>query len=255
VHGRSVYVALETCRPMTSTSRQFMAALAEHPDGSLGPNELCLSCVKVLPIDRAAIAIGVASVTWEPLGASDETATRIEAHQAVTGEGPASDATARAGPVLVDDLAKEFNRWPGFTAALGDDAQGAMFAFPLQIGAIAVGVLDLYRVAPVPLEPGHMTAMLEVADIVTMVLLSRAPPRDVVANSAELWWVPSPASSQIHQATGMVVAQLEVPPGIAYLRLRAFAFAHDIPLTTVAHDVIERRLRFNPDDRWPEDNR
>jgi hypothetical protein len=232
---------------VTQVSQRFTAALAEYPDGLLGPNQLCLSCVKVLPIDRAAITISVESSTWEPLGSSDATATRIEAHQAVTGEGPAIDAVERAGPVLVDDLAKEFNRWPGFTAALGDDAAGAMFAFPLQIGAIAVGVLDLYRAAPIPLESEDLTAMLEVADIVTMVLLSRAPLLDANPNSAERW-APSPASSQIHQATGMVVAQLEVPARIAYLRLRAYAFAHDTPMTTVARDVIERRLRFNPDD-------
>jgi hypothetical protein len=39
-----------------------------------------------------------------------------------------------------------------------------------------------------------------------------------------------------------------VPPRIAYLRLRAHAFANDVPLTEVARDVIERRLRFDPDD-------
>lgn len=225
-----------------------MAALAKYPNGLLGPDELCRSCVDVLPIDRAAITIGVASATWEPLGASDETATRIEAQQAVTGEGPAIDAMTHAGPVLVDDLAKHFNRWPGFTAALGSDARGAMFAFPLQIGAIAVGVLDLYRTESVALGPEDMKAMLAVVDIVTMVLLSRAPPLDIDTSSAEVWWVPTPASSEIHQATGMVVAQLAVPPRIAYLRLRAHAFAHDSPLTEVARDVIERRLRFDPDD-------
>ncbi len=232
---------------MTPPSHRFMAALAEYPDGALGPGELCKSCVEVLPVDRAAITVVVATSAWEPLAASDETATRIEAHQAVTGEGPAIDAAKQSGPVLVDDLAKEFGRWPGFTAALGTDARGAMFAFPLQIGAIAVGVLDLFRTLPVPLETNDMTAILEVADIVTMVLISRAPPFDIDASSKDAWWAPSPASSQIHQATGMVVAQLEVPPRIAYLRLRAYAFAHDVPLATVARDVIERRLRFNPD--------
>jgi hypothetical protein len=233
---------------VTSTAREFMTALAEYPDGLLGPTELCLSCVKVLPIDRAAITVGLASDTWELLGASDETAARIEAQQAMTGEGPAIDALTRAGPVLVDDLAKHLAGWPGFTSALGPDDHGALYAFPLQIGAIVVGVLDLYRAEPLSLESEDMTAMLAVTDIVTMVLLSHTPPLEGAPGAAEAWWVPSPASSEIHQATGMVVAQLAVPPRIAYLRLRAHAFAHDLPLTTVALDVIERRLRFNPDE-------
>lgn len=233
---------------VTSTSQQFMAALAEHPDGTLGPREMCTSCVKVLPVDRAALTIGVAPTTWEPLGASDDVAARMEAHQIVAGEGPAIDAVARGGPVLIDDLAREFDRWPGFITALGRDARGAMFAFPLQIGAIAVGVLDLYRVEPVAPEPDDMTAMLAVTDIVTMVLLSRTPPADIDTRSVDPWWTPSPSSSEIHQATGMVVAQLMVPPRDAYLRLRAHAFAQDRPLTEVARDVIERRLRFESDD-------
>jgi len=233
---------------VTSTSQQFLAALAEHPDGTLGPRELCISCVKVLPVDRAALTVGGAATTWEPLSATDETAARIEAHQLVTGEGPAVDAAERGGPVLVDDLSTEYDRWPGFTAALGRDAYGAMFAFPLQIGAIAVGVLDLYRNEPVPIEPDELTAMVAVADIVTMVLLSRPPPADIDTNTTDAWWTPSPASSEVHQATGMVIAQLSVAPRIAYLRLRAYAFAHDKPLTEVAREVIERRLRFDPDD-------
>jgi hypothetical protein len=105
-------------------------------------------------------------------------------------------------------------------------------------------VLDLYRIEPVPIESEELTAMLAVADIVTMVLMSRQPPVD----AADAWWTPSPSSSEIHQATGMVIAQLSVAPRIAYLRLRAYAFASDRPLTDVARDVIARRLRFDPDD-------
>ena len=125
--------------PVTSTAQRFMAALAEYPDGALGPHELCLSCVRVLPVDRAALTIGDASSTWEPLGATDDTAARIESHQAIAGEGPAVDAAERGGPVLIEDLSTQFDRWPGFTSALGSDAHGAMFALPLQIGAIAIG--------------------------------------------------------------------------------------------------------------------
>lgn len=225
-----------------------MTALARYPDGALGPRQLCLACVEVLPVDRAAITISVAATTWEPLSATDETAARIEAQQSITGEGPAVDALRRGGPILVDDLAAQFDRWPGFSTALDHDARGAMFAFPLQIGAIAVGVLDLYRVEPKPIRPQDMTAMLAVADIVTMVLLSRTPTHADVGAS-DVWWTPSPTAREVHQATGMVVAQLSVAPADAYLRLRAYAFTHERPLTDVARDVIERRLRFDPDER------
>jgi hypothetical protein len=238
---------------MTTTSQRFLTALADYPDGTLGPRELCASCVKVLPVDRAALTIGVTPTTWEPLSATDETAIRIESQQIVTGEGPAFDAVERGGPVLVDDLATQFDRWPGFTTALGRDAHGAMYAFPLQIGAIAVGALDLYRSEPTPIQPADLTAMLSVADIVTMVLLSRPLPIDGDTGAMNPWWTPSPASSEIHQATGMVVAQLSVTARVAYLRLRGHAFGQDRPLIEVAREVIGRRLRFEPDEEpWSE---
>ena len=118
--------------------------------------------------------------TWEPLGASDETAARIEAQQAVTGEGPAIDAMTRA-------RARAGRRPRRRSSAGGRASRRRSAPTPtarcspsrLQIGAIAVGVLDLYRVEPIPLEPEDMTAMLAVADVVTMVLLSRTPPLDI----------------------------------------------------------------------------
>ncbi len=225
-----------------------MSAIAQYPDGTLGPRELCLSCVKVLPVQRAAITVGVASATWETLGASDDRAMRIERHQIVAGEGPAVDAAACGGPVLVDDLSAQFDRWPGFTTTAGDDARGALFAFPLQIGAISVGVLDLSRDEPPELQPADMLAISGVTDIVTMVLLSRPAHGGTDGQGPDSWWIPSPSSTEIHQATGMVVAQLSVPPSVAYLRLRAYAFARDQALVDVARDVIERRLRFDPED-------
>jgi hypothetical protein len=51
----------------------------------------------------------------------------------------------------------------------------------------------------------------------------------------------------VHQAAGMVSAQLECGVGQALVRLRAFAFGNGRTLTSVAEDVVARRLRF--DDR------
>lgn len=48
--------------------------------------------------------------------------------------------------------------------------------------------------------------------------------------------------AEIHQATGMVVAQLGVGAADAFARLRAYAFAHDRLLVEVSRDVVARRL-------------
>ena len=52
---------------------------------------------------------------------------------------------------------------------------------------------------------------------------------------------------EIHQATGMVVAQLDLSATDAFARLRAHAFLEHRLLGDVARDVVARRLRFTQD--------
>ena len=45
----------------------------------------------------------------------------------------------------------------------------------------------------------------------------------------------------------MVLVQLRTSPEDAFVRLRAYAFAHRQPLGAVARDVVSRRLVFSED--------
>jgi hypothetical protein len=51
----------------------------------------------------------------------------------------------------------------------------------------------------------------------------------------------------VHQATGMISVQLDSDLTAAFLRLRAHAYLTGHRLSQVANDVVERRLRFDPD--------
>jgi AmiR/NasT family two-component response regulator len=55
--------------------------------------------------------------------------------------------------------------------------------------------------------------------------------------------------AEVHRAAGMVMAQAGVTIEDALVRLRAYAFSSGRSLTEVASDVVERRLRFDPDNR------
>lgn len=88
--------------------------------------------------------------------ATDERAAGIEDLQLTTGVGPCIDAVTSGSPVLIADLDRsegvDLARW----APLGDlPASGVrvLFAFPLRIGAITVGALDLYRDTPANSRP------------------------------------------------------------------------------------------------------
>jgi len=58
------------------------------------------------------------------------------------------------------------------------------------------------------------------------------------------WWGQSSDARTIHQATGMVVAQLGVSAREAYVRLQGHAFANGTLLGEVAEEVVARRLRL-----------
>jgi len=45
----------------------------------------------------------------------------------------------------------------------------------------------------------------------------------------------------------MLVAQLEVAPAVALVRLRAHAYATGRSATDVARDILDRRLRLDAD--------
>jgi hypothetical protein len=112
------------------------------------------------------------------------------------------------------------------------------------VGAVRLGALDLYRDQPGPLtDDQHADAlvMADVAAAAVLMLQANAPPGKLAAEleaSADFQYV-------IHQASGMVSAQLEVSVGQALIRLRAYAFGNDRPLAEAARDVVARTLRFD----------
>jgi AmiR/NasT family two-component response regulator len=54
-----------------------------------------------------------------------------------------------------------------------------------------------------------------------------------------------PFRTHVHQATGMISAQLGIDMAEALVRLRGFAFTQDRPIDEVAGQVVVRTLRFD----------
>jgi hypothetical protein len=176
--------------------------------------------------------------------------------QLTLGEGPCHDVLTSAAPVLAADLGSEqsVRRWPGFAAQAGLLGAGAVFAFPLTIGAIRAGVMGLYRSAPGPLPAELFGDSLILADLATALLLdgaARDGDGDAAAGAGPVMDGQSPDlvlhRAEIDQATGMLTVQLGVSMAEAFARLRAYAYAHDRRLADVASDIVARRLRLHAD--------
>jgi hypothetical protein len=112
--------------------------------------------------------------------------------------------------VFIPDLRDDPDgRWPLFDDAVREVPARGLFVFPLLVNATRVGVLTLYRSAPGPLTDAAAHTATILAQVIAPELAQRILTPDPVdrANSAD----PNDRS-EIYQATGVVMAQLELTP-------------------------------------------
>ena len=170
--------------------------------------------------------------------ATDPVARSVAELQFTLGEGPSVDAAASGAPVLVGDLADRGNgkdaRWPGLLdEILGLDVR-AFFAFPIRVGEVSLGTLDLYRRRPGVFSSDQVDVAWSAVDAIGSDLLQSDPRTDGDGSY--------PLS--VHRAAGMVMIQLGTSIDDALVRLRATAYLDAIPITQLALDVLEGRRRF-----------
>ncbi len=229
-----------------AVSQALLAIAGDVEDDRALAEQICRAYVVGLDVDGAAISLQTASTSSQTLCATDATAELLEELQFSLAEGACVEAAVTGRPVLVPDMrhATEVSRWPIFAAAVVEQSDvGALFAVPLQWGTINLGVLDLYRKAPGSLSDAQLRDAMSAAEMAALMFLGvRTDPGDGA-------WLDHSVHgrAEIHQATGMVVAQLGVSAQDALARMRAYAFAEQQLLSDVAHDVLSRRLRFTQD--------
>jgi len=229
---------------VTTRTTEILSEVARGDvDDAALPGRLVSMCADALPITGVGLVLMTDAGPAGMVAASDRAATALEDLQFTLGEGPCVDASSSGRPVLVPSLAAAGGaQWPAFTTgALAADV-AAVFALPLRVGGIRLGVLDLYRDVTGPLSAPGLAEALSFADAATTVLLhlqSHARAGEAVAVLED--------RTEVHQATGMVSAQAGVDLASALLLLRARAFATERPVLDVARDVLSRLVRFDPE--------
>jgi hypothetical protein len=229
------------------TARAWARITAAHEGGvPVGVAALCRAAVRWLDVDGASVTVMSGAMVREPLFSSDRLSARLEELQFMTGEGPGAEDFRFGSPMLIPDLEAVAARWPGFVSAAVAAGARAMFALPLQAGAIRVGVLSLYRVLPGSMAADELAEVLVFADIALQMVLDSA-----AGISGSPAYQPldglSDSRAEVYQATGMISVQLGVTLEEAFVRMRAHAFASSTALSAVADDVVNRELRFSPD--------
>ena len=222
------------------TNDLFQVASDALSDNRGRISDLARPFLQFLPVSGASVSTFGSFLGAETISATDARAGRVDELQFDLGEGPCWDALVNRRPVLEPDLATKSNAsWPAFLAAIHEEEIGAIFAFPLLFGPLEIGALDLYSVAPVSLSPEQQRQTLVLSAIVSRIILRHAISGDELPDETTTF-----SRRLIHQATGMVLAQLGTTAEDAHLIIQARAFAENRPMREVAQDVIERRIRF-----------
>ncbi|GAB2602975.1 GAF and ANTAR domain-containing protein [Kribbella endophytica] len=172
------------------------------------------------------------------LTATDDIAARLEDLQDVLGEGPGPTAY-RTGEITIADLSSGSSQWPLFIEAAGN-IPGVLYAVPMRPGGTVLGVLSVHYPSATDLPSAVQAQFL--ADAIGAALLKDSP-----SNESDWRGSTWASRSEIHQATGMVVAQLRISPEDALALLRAHAFSHNLTLPEIAEQILHRRLRFSDD--------
>ena len=223
------------------------AALAGAPSALDAADRLCEACVQLLDVDGASISLVEAGAPQGTFGSSGSLSRTLDELQFTYGEGPCQDAVAQRRPVLAEDLdGPDGDRWPALSEVMLAHGIRAVFALPVTVVSAPIGALDLYRRRRGPLDGDFLAAGLWAAGLAALPVLdlSTAEVDWEAAGYAEAGWeqLASLERIEVYQATGMIVAGLDVPAAEALVRLRAHAISHGLTASQVAYMVLDRRL-------------
>jgi ANTAR domain/GAF domain len=209
---------------------------AEHPLTW----RVCHAAREVMGVDGASITMDNSAPNRVILCATDMRSDMLENLQDVLGEGPCRDAFDLGRPMQTGLDRHAATRWPQFVPAaekiVGTDA--VLWAFPMHSAGDVIGTMNLYRISQSPLVES-IDAVQFLADTLAATLL-REPSALAEMADASAW----SSRAAVHQATGMLVAQLGVSIDDALAVLRSYAFANSAHLAHVARAVVERKLNL-----------
>lgn len=209
-------------------------------------NRLCSAIAHEVDVVAASITVGppgedsVVVAAHEPLG------RRFTESEFAVGEGPAHDAYTLRRPVLVPELGGASDgAWPAYATTAMAAGVRAVFAFPLQVGSVRVGVLTLHHDRVLQLGPTDLTTCLVMAELATERLIDSPHPaaEEIEPSLAEAMSY----RAEVYQAQGMVAVALGLTLADSFASIRAHAFRTGRDLSDLAYDIVHHGYRLAED--------
>jgi len=212
-------------------------------------SNLCRPFLAIAPVTGASVSVLAGSSGQSTMCSSDATSALLDEMQFDLGEGPCWEALSTRLPVLAPRVRVEENRvWPIFAQTLRSDPRNtnvrAIYAFPLVVGSLDIGAVDLYSTKEGDLTSSQVTNVLELAGLTAWQVLRRILTDGTNGIKGEDA-TGAGSRREVHQATGMLLAQMNISAADAGLLLRAHAFSTGRSVREVAIDIVSRQIDFS----------
>lgn len=221
---------------MSRLGRILPILLANRGEGTL-VGAVCLTAVGATEVDGAGLSL-LSGEHRGPVCSHGAFASLGEELQFSLGEGPCIDAYAASELIEVTNLAShEGMRWPIFSEEMGEAGAGSLASFPMRIGGARFGALTLYRSRHGELSADQVADGYVIAQLAAHLMVADQAriEGDLVISDLETGFA---RMEPIHQATGMIMAQLSVGAEDALARLRGAAYTAQRSALDLAKDVV-----------------
>jgi hypothetical protein len=221
---------------------ELAETLATLPPDRLQTWRLGEAIRRMLRADGVAITLEYLSDNRVTLCATNEVAAALENLQEVLGQGPGLEAARNGGVVVADLDGNADERWPMLAQTL-ESRYGPLrvYAVPVHANGGLSGIATIHTGSQRSLaEPADRAAFL-VNAVGAALVTDAAEHPDGYLHSGDGW----SSRSLVHQATGMVMAQVRVNPEDALALLRGHAYARATDINEVAERVVGRSINFS----------
>jgi len=165
---------------------------------------VCEVSVRLLDVSGAGMCVVGGRQHQIVVHGTDRLAEELEDLQLSLGQGPCIAAVRSGSPVCVDDLADGSPAaWPRFAEQARSRGVRALFAFPLRVGDVQFGALDLYRLEPGGLDERQTADAHVLTDIANRAMLAQQDALHLDGSVSTLEWLTGETGSDARRGSAV----------------------------------------------------
>ncbi len=224
---------------------QILEQLQALQSGDPGKSKLCAVAANVTGLDGAAVALISSGNDVLEFCATSALSSRLLDIEAAVGQGPCLIAWRNGEAVMEPELGHEISPlWTLYAPLANAEGVRAVFAFAVEIGAVRLGALLLYRFEPGPLSSLQLSDGFLLASMIARAVLalqsgaSDSLLSGALEHSATFDFV-------IQQAAGMVAVQGTMSVHEALVLIRAHGFGVGSSSSQLARYIVAGEIAYD----------